>query len=133
MKSSGFLNMQSIRRRRYLMLLAASVTLIVLIAGCTRDNRARVIFDNQSACGTITARLTNTVTGEIKRADVAIGQRVEVEVQPDVFYEYQVDFTSAGRTADNYRCTAFKTGKVRVPAGTSQTFVLAAETPVPTP
>ncbi len=107
--------------------------LMVLTVGCARDNRARVIFDNQSACGTITVRLTNTATDEIKHVDVAISQRVEIEVAPDVFYEYLVDFTSAGRTADNTRCPAVKTGKVRVPAGTSQTFVLAAETPVPTP
>jgi hypothetical protein len=124
------INRQAIRPVRYLLLL---VVFGALIAGCARDNRARVIFDNQSACGTITVRLTDTATDDIKRVDVAVGQRVEVEVQPDVFYEYLVDFTSAGRTAGNYRCTAVKTGKVRVPAGTSQTFVLAAETPVPTP
>jgi hypothetical protein len=118
--------------RRFL-LIAAAGALIGLTVGCARDNRARVIFDNQSACGTIAIRLTNTITGEVKPADVAIGQRVEIEVTPDVFYEYLVDFTSAGRTADNYRCIAAPSGKVKVPAGTSETFVLAAETPVPTP
>ncbi len=107
--------------------------LMVLLAACARDNRARVIFDNQSACGTITVRLTDGETGDIKSTAVPTGQRADIEVRPDVFYDYVVDFTSAGRTADNYRCTAVKSGKVRVPAGTAQTFVLAAETPVPTP
>ena len=107
--------------------------IVFLTSGCLRDNRARVIFDNQSECGTITATLTDTTTGEVKRVDVPIGKRVEVEVKPDVFYQYLVDFTSAGRTTDDRRCVSVKSGRVSVPAGTSQTFALAAETPVPTP
>ncbi len=104
-----------------------------LLTACLRDDRARVIFDNQSACGTVAASLTNTTTGEVKQVDVPIGQRVEVVVQPDVFYDYVVDFTAAGRTQDDYRCVAVKRGQVKVPAGAAQTFALRAETPVPTP
>jgi hypothetical protein len=107
--------------------------LCVLLAGCVRDNLARVIFDNQSACGTIAATLTDTGTSEVKRVQVPVGQRVEVVVRPDVFYDYVVDFTAAGRTPDDFRCLAVKTGKVSVPAGSSQVFALKAETPVPTP
>jgi hypothetical protein len=106
------------------------MALCLLVVGC-RDNNARIIFDNKSACGTIRATLTDTVTGDVKQVDVPIDQRVEVVVKPDVFYEYIVDFTSAGRTADDYRCVAVKSGRVRVPAGAVQTFALAAETPTP--
>src|SRR5581483_1022541 len=106
------------------------MALLLLVVGC-RDNNARIIFDNKSACGTIRATLTDTVTGDVKQVDVPIDQRVEVVVKPDVFYEYIVDFTSAGRTADDYRCVAVKSGRVRVPAGAAQTFALAAETPTP--
>jgi hypothetical protein len=106
------------------------VVLSLLAAGC-RDNNARIIFDNKSACGTIRATLTDTVTGDVKQVEVPVNQRVEVVVKPDVFYEYIVDFTAAGRTADNYRCVAVKSGRVRVPAGAAQTFALAAETPTP--
>lgn len=105
--------------------------LCIVVAGCGRDNNARIIFDNQSACGTISAMLTNSATGDVKRVDVPIGQRIEVIVQPDVFYDYVVDFTAAGRTSNDQRCVSVKTGKVRVPAGSSQTFALAAETPTP--
>ncbi len=122
-----------VRYVRWLQFAILGGVLAALLAACARDNRARVIFDNQSACGTINVRLTDSETGDIKSTAVPSGQQAEIEVRPDVFYEYLVDFTSAGRTAENYRCTAVKTGKVRVPAGTAQTFVLAAETPVPTP
>ncbi len=105
----------------------------LLLSGCVRDNLARVIFDNQSECGTITATLTDTGTGEVKRVEVPVGQRTEVVVRPDVFYDYLVDFTSAGRTPEDYRCVAVRSGKVSVPAGSSQVFALRAETPVPTP
>ncbi len=108
-----------------------ALIVLALITGCN-DGRARVVFDNKSQCGTITASLTNSVSGEIQRVRVAIGERAEVIVTPDVYYDYMVDFTSAGRTADDYRCTAVETGKVRVPAGSAQTFTLVAETPVPT-
>src|SRR6185369_3323264 len=96
---------------------------LCLLAGC-RDNQARVIFDNKSTCGTISARLTNSISGEVKTASIPIGQRTEVIVDTDIYYDYVVDFTAAGRTADDYRCTAVESGKVRVPAGTSQTFTL---------
>ena len=111
----------------------AWLVVCLLLCGCVRDNLARVVFDNQSLCGTITATLTDSGTGEVKRVEVPVGQRTEVVVRPDVFYDYLVDFTSAGRTPDDYRCVAVRSGKVSVPAGASQTFALKAETPVPTP
>jgi hypothetical protein len=110
---------------------ALALIVLALLAGCN-DGRARVVFNNQSKCGTISASLTNSVSGEVSKVQVAIGARAEVIVTPDVYYDYMVDFTAAGLTADDYRCTAVETGKVRVPAGSSQTFTLVAETPVPT-
>ena len=105
---------------------------LLLLTGCS-DGKARVIFDNQSACGTIKATLTNSKTGVANKVDVPVGQRVEVIVDPDVFYNYVVDFTAAGRTSTNQRCIAVESGQVSVPAGTSQTFTLRAETPTPSP
>jgi hypothetical protein len=118
--------------KRFL-LLTVGVVACALIAGCVRDNLARVAFDNQSECGTITATLTASDNGEVKKVEVPVGQRMEVMVRPDVFYDYVVDFTSAGRTADDFRCIAVRRGRVSVPAGSTQTFALKAETPVPTP
>jgi hypothetical protein len=115
--------------RQIALLLAISA--LALTSGCGRDDKARVIFENRSACGTITATLTDTETGEVQQTQVANDQRVELIVRPSVFYEYVVDFTSAGRTAAGLRCTRVSTGRVRVPAGTSQPFILQAETPVP--
>jgi hypothetical protein len=114
-----------------MMRLIVTLCAVALVSGCGRDDKARVIFENRSSCGTITATLTDTETGEVKQAQVANDQRVEVIVRPSVFYEYIVDFTSAGRTAAGLRCTRVSTGRVRVPAGTSQPFILQAETPVP--
>jgi hypothetical protein len=118
---------------KHALLLIVGVLACLLLTGCVRDNLARVVFDNQSQCGTITATLTASDTGEVKRVQVQVGQRVEVVVRPDVFYDYLVDFTSAGRTTDDYRCVAVRSGRVSVPAGASQVFALKAETPVPSP
>ena len=109
-------------------LVAASI-----LAGCTVDNRARVVFDNQSDCGTITASLTNSASGQVNKVDVAVGKQVEVEVTPDTFYNYLVDFPSAGTSPDNTSCPDVESGKVRVPAGAAQTFVLRDATPTPGP
>src|SRR5258708_39422006 len=106
------------------------LAVLLVMAGCS-DGKSRVIFDNQSACGTIKATLTNSKTGVANKVDIPIGQRVEVIVDPNEFYNYVVDFTAAGRTGDNQRCVAVESGQVSVPAGASQTFALRAETPTP--
>jgi hypothetical protein len=108
------------------------IGIIVSVAGCNTDRRARVIFDNQSPCGPITVTLTDTTTQQKRNVKVPISQRIEVELTAAVFYDYVVDFTTANKTSDNLKCTAVESGKVQVPAGTVQTFALRAETPVPT-
>lgn len=120
-------------KRRLILL---GLCLIGLMTGCRTifDNRARVIIDNQSECGTIPVRLTNTKDkNDIKTDRVPVGERHEIVVAPDVPYEYLIDFTGAGQTSDDYRCTATESGTVKVPAGTSQTFTLDAKRASPTP
>src|SRR5262245_29487076 len=128
----SFAKMEAWLRRTPLRFGPLLIAVLLMLAGCS-DGKARVVFDNQSACGTIKATLTNSKTGVSNKVDIPIGQRVEVIVEPDVFYNYVVDFTAAGRTADNHRCVAVESGQVSVPAGASQTFTLRAETPTPTP
>jgi hypothetical protein len=108
--------------------------LIVMVgAGCAGDGKARIVFDNQSACGTIPITLTNSNNpAEIIRAEAPQGKRTEVIVTPNTFYEYFVDFSGAGENPDGFRCTAQQKGKLNVPANSSQTFTLIAQTPVPT-
>jgi hypothetical protein len=114
--------------------LLLSLVIMALLAGCGGDRTAKIVFDNQSNCGTIPITLTNaTNADDVKHIDAAQGQRTEVVVTPDVFYEYMVDFSGAGKTADGFRCTALKQGKLSVPAGTSQTFRLEVENPTATP
>lgn len=108
--------------------------LVLLTLGC-RDSRARVIVDNQSECGAIVVRLTNTRTDEVISERVSNGEKREFVVEPNVFYHYFIDFSTAGITPDGYRCTALEEGRVRVPEGSSQTFTLQSQrqTPMPTP
>lgn len=117
--------------RRIVFVLLALVAFSAL-SGC-QDSRARVIFDNQSECGVIAVQLINSQTNEIASDRIAPGEKREFEVKPDVYYRYTVDFTAAGTTPDNYRCTSVEEGQVRVPAGTSQTFVLQSEKQTPQP
>lgn len=103
---------------------------LIVLAACTRnpfDRRALIIIDNRSECGTIPVRLTNKTTNQETLVRVAIGESKEVEIQPDVFYRYFIDFSAAGTTADNFRCTEIQEGDVRVPAGSRQTFTLRSE------
>jgi hypothetical protein len=95
------------------------------------DNKSRVVFDNQTACGTITITLTSTITGQEQKVDAPAGQKTSIEVQPNVFYSYVVDFTSAGST-NGLRCTEVSSGRLAVPSGASQTFVLQAQPPTAT-
>ncbi len=120
--------------RRVPALLIIACGLLFSLTGC-RDSRARVIIDNQSECGAIQVRLTNTTSNEVLQQKVAVGTTYEFVVQPDVYYEYVIDFTAAGANPEGYRCTSLEQGKVRVPAGTSQTFTLRSDkqTAVPTP
>jgi hypothetical protein len=121
-------------KRRVSVLWGIACCLLFFLTGC-RDSRARVIIDNQSECGAIQVRLSNTTSSEVLETKVASGATYEFVVQPDVYYEYIIDFTAAGATKDDYRCTSLEQGKVRVPAGTAQTFTLRSEkqTAVPTP
>jgi len=80
--------------------------------------RALLIFENRSECGgAIAIRLTNERTGEVIRERVADGQQLEIELRPDDWYSYIVDFTAAGRRPDGYRCVALKEGRIRIPQG----------------
>jgi hypothetical protein len=113
---------------------------VVLVAGVVMtinslrlDPRPRVIFVNESECGGIPVTLTNDQTGEVQRATVEDGQRLEFPVEPDVPYRYNVDFSAAPRQDGNWKCTDIQQGTVRVPAGTSQTFTLASERVAPPP
>jgi len=115
------------------LVLIALVGAAVGLSGCG-DKRAHVVFENKSECGTIKVRLTNTETNEYIEAGVDIGERKSIEVVPGVYYDYLVDFTAAGRTADDFRCVALEEGKVMVPAGAEQVFALESQkqTAVPT-
>jgi hypothetical protein len=100
--------------------------LLATLSGC-RDNLSRVIVVNDSACPLIRVRLENPNSGEVLRGQVAPGERQEFIVQPDVYYDYIIDFTAGGENEQGLRCTAVEEGQVRVPPGTSQTFTLVVE------
>jgi hypothetical protein len=110
---------------------AGLLLLILLISGCNIDNRARLIIDNQSPCGSITITLTDTTTQQVNTIKAPMNERTEIEVRSDVFYQYVIDFPSGGVTSEKLRCTLVDSGRLRVPVGTAQTFVLRAKTPTP--
>lgn len=116
------------KRYRFLLILAV-LMLCPMLAACTGPTT--VVFENQTVCGTIRVELTNTQTNETVTRDVPVGETVSIEVVPSVTYNYAVDYTAAGVTAEGFRCTAIQRGQVIVPQGGSQKFNLTAVTPTP--
>lgn len=114
--------------------LVSLLSLFVLLSACA-SWRALIIFENRSQCGgPIAIRLTNERTGEVIRERVADGQTLEIELRPNDWYSYIVDFTAAGRRPDGYRCVALKEGRVRIPQGSVPLRVpleLQMQTPAP--
>jgi hypothetical protein len=101
----------------------------LIVAGCG-DTRLRVIFDNQSSCDGVTVRLINTQIGEPHEDRLPLGAQREFEVQPDVSYRYEIDFTTATTPGDAFRCTLIEEGQVRLPRGSiPQRFILESQLP----
>ncbi len=74
-------------RRQFFAVLLASV---FLLAACTQKTALR--FTNETECGTATITLTNTNTGNITEHTVSEGKTVEIEIDPNVEYHYEVKY-----------------------------------------
>ena len=103
--------------------------LLIVLAGC--GGSSNLVFDNLTVCGTIQIDLTNTQTNTTETYQVDSGQTLSVEVSPNIAYNYVVDYSAGGATADGFECIAVHRGQVSVPAGATQTFNLTAVTPTP--
>lgn len=98
--------------------------LMVVLSACV--GQTALVFANQTSCGTIHIELTNSQTGITDSYDVLEGETLTVEVTPNTAYSYFVDYQGEGSI-----CTGEYRGQVMVPAGSAQTFNLAAATPTP--
>ncbi len=49
-------------------------------------------FDNQTECGTASIILTNLQTGNISEHSVAQGKEIEIELDPETEYSYEVEY-----------------------------------------
>lgn len=114
---------------RYRTILAMLLTvLLLIITACTTETR--LTFENNTVCGTIQIDLTNTQTNTTTSYHVAIGETLTIDVQPDVTYEYVIDY-SAAEDGEGYTCVAIQRGEVTVPGGTTTQYSLTAVTPTP--
>lgn len=50
-------------------------------------------FENETECGTATITLTNTQTGNISEHTVAQGKSIEIEMDPEIEYSYDVQYS----------------------------------------
>lgn len=106
--------------------------LLLSITSCgVIGGRTFVVFDNQSQCGTISYKLTNMNNSKLLEGSIEMGKKVEVEIEPDTAYTYEVDFTAAGRQPNGNLCTQKSSGQVLVPRGQSQTFTLQSQVVTP--
>ncbi len=78
------------RFRQWSLSLSLGLILSLLLAGCA--NKTALNFYNKTDCGTATITLTNSVTDDSKDYTVAVGEKVEVELTPDVEYSYEVTY-----------------------------------------
>lgn len=112
--------------KRHALLLAVLLGLMLGLSACS--GQTAVIFENNTACGTIRVELTNTTTSATQVYNVAQGEQVTVEVSANTTYSYFIDYRGEGSI-----CTGEYRGQVVVPNGSSQTFNLEAATPTPQP
>ncbi|MCD4684414.1 MAG: hypothetical protein K8S97_00570 [Anaerolineae bacterium] len=75
------------------------ILLSVVLTACS--NKSTLTFNNQTACGTATIILTNIATGNMKNYTVDEGQEIEIELDPEVDYSYEVQYP---RQPDYLQC-----------------------------
>ena len=85
-------------RRIAILMLVALLTPLVLTA-CTQKTALR--FSNETDCGTATITLSNIETGNLKKYTVDQGKEIEIELEPNVDYQYEVTYL---RQSDFMRC-----------------------------
>lgn len=81
------------------LLVGLVVALPVLLVACTGKTMLR--FSNETECGTATITLTNIKTGSVSEYTVDQGSRIEIELEPDVEYRYEVEYP---RQPDYMQC-----------------------------
>lgn len=105
------------------------IALSLALSACV--GTTAVVFENRTACGTITVELTNTQTNTPETHEVKMTETLSVEVSPNTIYQYVVDFTASGKNDEGMICTQIQRGQVTVPTGASVYFNLTAVTPTP--
>jgi hypothetical protein len=115
--------------KRYGFLALLILVMMMVLSACVGSTT--VLFDNQTICGTIRVELTNSQTNVTEYYDVPMGERLAIDVAPNINYLYVVDYTAAGVNEEGYECIAIHRGQVLVPPGASQLFNLTAVTPTP--
>jgi major membrane immunogen (membrane-anchored lipoprotein) len=109
--------------RRFVLLV---IVLLLLLTACAR--KSRLTFTNKTECGTATIRITNTDTGTLKEYTLQEGDKLEIEVDPSVTYNYEVEY--AGHLDSDITCET-KRASVSIPKGQNANVKLASVTPTP--
>lgn len=112
--------------KRHALFLAMLLGLLLGLSACS--GQTALIFENNTACGTIRVELANAATAVTEVYEVAQGSRVTVEVTANTAYNYFIDYRG-----ENSICSGEYRGQVIIPGGASQTFNLEAATPTPRP
>jgi hypothetical protein len=99
---------------RILLLLFVSLAL----AACTP--KTALHFSNETECGTATITLTNIETGNLADYTVNEGEQIEIELDPNVQYRYEVTYP---RQPDSMQCDP-KTVTTMLEKGTTLNITL---------
>jgi hypothetical protein len=76
--------------RRFLLALALLGALSLVLSACAQKTSLR--FSNATECGTATITLTNADTGSGSEYTVDPGKAAEIEIEPNVEYNYEVTY-----------------------------------------
>ncbi len=79
------------------------LVLALLLTAC--GNKTLLRFSNETECGAASITLTNMKTGSIKDYTVNQGKQIDIEIDPEVEYHYEVDYP---RQPDYVQCDSKK-------------------------
>lgn len=110
-------------------ILVVVVVFALTLTACSEDTS--LTFDNQTECGLATITITNLNTGNSDVYEVAEGEKIDVKIDNNVSYRYNVEY--AGPDNMDLNCES-RSGTVLVPnQGQNSTFRLLSATQTPAP
>lgn len=123
-KTSFWQKASTQKQMRAIVLIAVAAITIVgltLLALELTDSSSSILFINDSECPEVTLTLIEQTGAERIEVSLRPGEQEEIEISPDIGYEYILD-TESDEDTQGGRCLERETGALSVPRGSTQTI-----------